>query len=45
MIDDKIIEDLQKQIDELKAASQQQVEEIRVKMLGKKGEITRLFEE
>ena len=45
MIDDKIIEDLQKQIDELKAVSQQQVEEIRVKMLGKKGEITRLFEE
>ena len=45
MIDDKIIEDLQKQIDELKAASQQQVEEIRVKMLGKNGEITRLFEE
>jgi phenylalanyl-tRNA synthetase alpha chain len=45
MIDDKIIEDLQKQIDELKAASQQQVEEIRVKMLGKKGEITKLFEE
>ena len=45
MIDDRIIEDLQKQIDELKAASQQQVEEIRVKMLGKKGEIIRLFEE
>ena len=45
MIDDKIIEDLQAQLDDLKAISQQQVEELRVKFLGKKGEITKLFEE
>lgn len=45
MIDDKIIEDLQAQLDDLKAQTQQQVEELRVKFLGKKGEITKLFEE
>lgn len=38
------IEQLLQRINEAKAASLQEVEELRVKLLGKKGEITKLFE-
>lgn len=39
------IEDLLQEIEQLKARKLQEVEEIRVKLLGKKGEITKLFED
>ena len=39
------IEDLLVKIDSLTAAKLQEVEEIRVKLLGKKGEITALFDQ
>lgn len=39
------IEELLREIDRLKAQKLQEVEEIRVKLLGKKGAVTRLFEE
>ena len=39
------IEELSARIKELKASKEQEIEDIRVKLLGKKGEITRLFEE
>ncbi|MBQ0053190.1 MAG: phenylalanine--tRNA ligase subunit alpha, partial [Bacteroidales bacterium] len=39
------IEKLLKEIGELKAGSAQEVEDIRVRLLGKKGSITALFDE
>lgn len=39
------IEELLKQIEELKAQRSQEIEEMRVRLLGKKGEITKLFDE
>ena len=39
------IEELLKEIDELKAIKEQEVEEFRVRFLGKKGEVTKLFDE
>ena len=39
------IEMLLSQVAELKAANAKDVEEARVRLLGKKGEITKLFEE
>ena len=41
----QIIDEISARIKELKAAKEQEIEDIRVKLLGKKGEITRLFEE
>ena len=45
MISQEKIEQMMQSLQELKAAKEQELEEIRVKWLGKKGEITRLFEE
>jgi phenylalanyl-tRNA synthetase alpha chain len=45
MINNEIIEALKEQIAQASAQSVQQAEELRVKWLGKKGEVTRLFEE
>ena len=39
------IEQIQKQLAELKAASQKEVEDARVRLLGKKGSITALMDE
>lgn len=39
------IEELLQEIEQLKAQKLQEVEEIRVKLLGKKGEVTKLFED
>ena len=39
------IEQMLASIQELKAAKEQEIEELRVKWLGKKGEITQLFDE
>ena len=39
------IEELLAAIDQLKAQKEQEIEEIRIKFLGKKGEVTKLFEE
>ncbi|MFA6712718.1 MAG: phenylalanine--tRNA ligase subunit alpha [Bacteroidales bacterium] len=39
------IEELLAAIDQLKAQKEQEIEEIRIKLLGKKGEVTKLFEE
>jgi phenylalanyl-tRNA synthetase, alpha subunit len=39
------IEELLKNIEQLKAEKLQEVEEIRVKLLGKKGEVTKMFED
>ncbi|MBR1538022.1 MAG: phenylalanine--tRNA ligase subunit alpha, partial [Bacteroidales bacterium] len=39
------IEQMMASIQELKAAKEQEIEELRVKWLGKKGEITQLFDE
>lgn len=39
------IEQILKEIEELKAKKEQEVEEMRVRFLGKKGEVTQLFEE
>lgn len=45
MISNEKIEELTKSLAELKAAKEQEIEELRIKWLGKKGEITQLFEE
>ncbi len=45
MISNEKIEELTKSLAELKAAREQEIEELRIKWLGKKGEITQLFEE
>lgn len=45
MISKEKIEELSKTLSELKAAKEQEIEDLRVKWLGKKGEITQLFEE
>ena len=45
MISQQKIEELQAALKELKAAREQELEELRIQWLGKKGEITRLFEE
>ena len=45
MISQQKIEELTAALQELKAAREQELEEIRIQWLGKKGEITRLFEE
>ena len=45
MISNEKIEELTASLKELKAAREQEIEELRVKWLGKKGEITQLFEE
>lgn len=39
------IEDLLKEIDQMKAKTVHDVEEIRVKLLGKKGSVTKLFDD
>ena len=39
------IERLLAEIEELKAQKEQEIEEIRVKLLGKKGSVTQLFDE
>lgn len=39
------IEKLLSEIEELKAKKEQEIEEIRVKLLGKKGAVTQLFDE
>ena len=39
------IEQILAEINELKCKTQKEVEEARVRLLGKKGEVTRLFEE
>ncbi len=45
MISQEKIEELSAALAELKAAKEQEIEDLRVKWLGKKGEITALFEE
>ena len=45
MISQEKIEEMMAAIAQLKAAKEQEIEELRVKWLGKKGEITALFEE
>ena len=45
MIDQKKIDEMLSQLQELKAARLQEIEELRIKWLGRKGEITRLFDE
>ncbi len=45
MISQEYIEQMMQSLKEMKAAKEQEIEEMRVKWLGKKGEITRLFEE
>ena len=45
MISNEKIEELTKSLAELKAAREQEIEELRIKWLGKKGEITQLFDE
>ncbi len=45
MISNEKIEELTRSLAELKAAKEQEIEELRIKWLGKKGEITQLFEE
>ena len=44
-MNDNVIEELLAKIQDLKARKEQEIEDIRVSLLGKKGEITRLFEE
>ncbi len=44
-MNETIIEELSARVKELSAKNEQDVEEIRVRLLGKKGEITKLFEE
>ena len=44
-MNETIIDELSARIKELQAKTEQEIEDIRVKLLGKKGEITRLFEE
>jgi len=45
MISQEYIDKMMASIQELKAAKEQEIEELRIKWLGKKGEVTRLFEE
>lgn len=45
MISQEKIDELQATLSQLKAAKEQEIEDLRVKWLGKKGEITALFEE
>ena len=45
MISQEKIEQMMASIQEMKAAKEQEIEELRVKWLGKKGEITALFDE
>ncbi|MBO4768735.1 MAG: phenylalanine--tRNA ligase subunit alpha, partial [Bacteroidales bacterium] len=45
MISQEYIDQMMQSLKEMKAAKEQELEELRVKWLGKKGEITRLFEE
>ena len=45
MISNEKIDELTKSLAELKAAREQEIEELRIKWLGKKGEITQLFDE
>ena len=40
-----IIEKIAKELEQAKARNAQEVEELRVRLLGKKGEITKLFED
>lgn len=44
-MNEKSIDELLEQIKNLKVKKEQELEDIRVKLLGKKGEVTRLFEE
>ncbi len=44
-MNESIIDELSARIKELSAQTEQEIDEIRVKLLGKKGDITRLFEE
>ena len=44
-MNESIIDELSARIKELSAQTEQEIEDIRVKLLGKKGEITKLFEE
>ncbi|MBR3744556.1 MAG: phenylalanine--tRNA ligase subunit alpha, partial [Bacteroidales bacterium] len=44
-MNESIIDELSARIKELSAQTEQEIEDIRVKLLGKKGDITRLFEE
>ena len=45
MISNEKIQEMMASLSELRAAKEQEIEELRVKWLGKKGEITQLFEE
>ncbi len=45
MIDQNKIEEMMAQLREMKAAREQDLEDMRIKWLGRKGEITRLFDE
>ena len=45
MISQEYIDKMMASIEEMKAAKEQEIEELRVKWLGKKGEITQLFDE
>ena len=45
MISQEKIDQMMQSLKEMKAAKEQEIEEQRVKWLGRKGEITRLFEE
>ena len=44
-MNESIIDELSARIKELSAQTEQEIDDIRVKLLGKKGDITRLFEE
>ncbi|MBQ3658717.1 MAG: phenylalanine--tRNA ligase subunit alpha, partial [Bacteroidales bacterium] len=44
-MNENIIDELSARVKEFSAQTEQEIEDLRVKMLGKKGEITRLFEE
>ena len=44
-MNETIIDELSAQVKELSAKTEQEIEDLRVKLLGKKGEITKLFEE
>ena len=44
-MNETIIDELSAQVKELSAKTEQEIEDLKVKWLGKKGEITKLFEE
>ena len=44
-MNESIIDELSARIKDLSAKTEQEIEDIRVKLLGKKGEITALFDE